>query len=677
MSSRLIPNTIDAAVLADELARFRVVDSAVLADLLAEFSGSGPAALVEFLVNRDVLTPFQADRVLAGEIGMLALGPFRLTSPAGPGTFGPVFSATHKDKPGELFRVRVFPLRSLWRARQAKQLARALAKCPHPAIVPPTDADSANGYHYFVWPHAEGQSLPDRVAARPLSAGETVGMLAHLADALHACHVRKVTHGALTPRAVLLAPDGLPRLLDLGAGAVLAANLAEDESLLDTMSAAVAVGEVMEYAAPEYATDPTPTPANDQYALGAIGYFALCGLPPFPELSATEQLAAKQTTAPTPLNLVNPAIPVELAAIIGRMLSPSPADRFPSLDAVHDHLAALAMPLDVPRSRMSEHTPKLKPEYLPLSQLRERREPHEPGRSSGSVQWPTPGSGIALLPSRDDSDASVTFELPDLVPEEVAPSPTIEPMGTPSLNVPETQSPQSSGSQVTPGLAPSPVPLLTPGSPTSSPVAPAPHTASTDGQQMAKFPKQDAPDPRKGVEPPVHYHTETCGTDDTTAREGDDRPLTDSVRWKKLKRSLLFWKAATDVIQVSVYGPAAIVPGLQAKVSVYLHTPDSAESVRTLSRAFHHDSELIGTGYVAKEVAREAKLEVHLSVVNAGVTKSLFTLVWRGQPYRVVFDLHVPWEAPSGAAPGLVSIGLDNIRIGKTEFRLNMLPRKA
>jgi serine/threonine kinase PknH len=132
-----------------------------------------------------------------------------------------------------------------------------------------------------------------------------------------------------------------------------------------------------------------------------------------------------------------------------------------------------------------------------------------------------------------------------------------------------------------------------------------------------------------------------------------------------------------DVLRVSVYGQAFVAPGQQTKVSVFLHTPETTDSVRTLSRAFHHDSELIGSGYVAREVSRECVLGVHLSVANAGVSKSLMTLTWRGQPHRLVFDLHVPWESPSGAAPGLVSIGRDNIRIGKIEFRLTLLPREG
>src|SRR5215471_11504845 len=141
MSSPVAANTLDAAVLADELARHRVVDSSRLSDLLVEFPGGSAVALAEFLVSHGVLSAFQAERALAGAARWLTLGPYRLTSEANPGTFGPVYAAAHRDKPGE-FRLRMFPLRSLWRARQAKQLARSLAATPHPVVVPLIDADS-------------------------------------------------------------------------------------------------------------------------------------------------------------------------------------------------------------------------------------------------------------------------------------------------------------------------------------------------------------------------------------------------------------------------------------------------------------------------------------------------------------------------------------------------------
>ena len=188
-------------------------------------------------------------------------------------------------------------------------------------------------------------------------------------------------------------------------------------------------------------------------------------------------------------------------------------------------------------------------------------------------------------------------------------------------------------------------------------------------------------DPRLSAPTPVQWHTaeeSDDGPDPSQPEQGrpNDKSV-DSVLWKKVKRNLLFRQTATDTVRVSVFGPAAVAPGRSVKLAVYLHTPDAGASVRTLSRAFQHDAELIGAGYLAREVARESELAVHMSVANAGVAKTLFRCEWRGQPLRIGFDLHVPWESPEGDAPGLVSVGLNNVRIGKIEFRLNVLPRKA
>jgi serine/threonine kinase PknH len=720
MSSLLAANTVDAAALADELARFRVIDPKRLTDLLSDFSGGGPVALAEYLVHRGVLTTFQADRALAGESRAIVLGPYRLTDLAGVGAFGPVFAASRRDKPGE-FRLRVFPLRSLWKAREAKQVARTLAIVQHPAVIALLDADSANGFHYLVWPHVEGEPLTERVElSGPLTPRETIGLLAHLADALHACHVRKIVHGALTPRSIVLDRNGLPRLLELGAGAILAANLADEESLLDTLSGSIAATEILKFAAPEFVADPSGTPATDQYALGAIGYFALTGEPPFATASLTDWLAAKVTDKPYPLSDVNAAIPTDLAGIIDRMLRPNPEDRFSGLDEVQDQLAGIAGGAGL----VAEPSPTVdatSPECLPLFAHR------DPSRSGGSVSWSTPPSGIADLPTRDESDASITFELPPPIPEsappikcrtdkailpdEVVAVPSSRSLDTPSLGVHETEptryqeypgntreagflqrelevpinsSPLHDESQIDATSPSSPAARMSPAQSEdlhmSKPVWPDPF-AGSNGSTMP--PKTRTPvDPRKGAYTPVHYHTETVDeeaglSDPGQTATSDDRPVTDSVLWKKVKRNLLFWQKPMDVLRVSVFGPASIAPGQSAKVSVFLHTPEATDSVRTLSRAFHHDSELIGSGYVAQEVTRETALGVHLSVANAGVSKSLLTLIWRGQPHRLVFDLHVPWESPSGPAPGLVSVGRDNVRIGKIEFRLTLLPRKG
>lgn len=650
----VVANPVDAATLADELARFRVVDSSRLTELLAEFTGSDAASLAEFLVQRGALNAFQAERSLAGGARWLNLGSYKLTGETNQGTFGPVYRAVHRDQPGIEFRLRMFPLRSLWRARQAKQIARTLAAPPHPSIVPLVDADSANGLHYLVWPHSDGTTLAGRVSPnQPLPVNETVGLLIHLSNALHACHLLGVAHGTITPQAIILGSDGLPLLLEHGAGAILAENLAAGESLLDTLSATVAMENVLEFAAPEFIASPgPPTPSADQYALGAVAYFALTGHSPYPAETRTDQLTAKLTRSPTPLAEVNSAVPTILAAIIDRMLSPVPGERYPNLAEVRNQLTILD---GWPTPPVSPGPTSVDTVLMPPRPARRGR-PEEP--KSSEVQPPS-RSGDEKPKSSDETPGQAAC-------------------GT------KTDRPLP---------PPMPTPIT---APAKSPSPPRPVSPKLEDPAMAKLaqpepvgsgnvPKPPKRDPRKGIGSPIHYHTETPpdpssglmpGLPEASLDPGEP-PLTDSVLWKKFKRSILFWKGTQDVVQVSVFGPPTLTSGQPAKVSVYLHTPEASDSVNTLCRAFHHDAVMIGTGYLNREVTREEELGVHFTVANAGVAKSLQTFLWRGQPHRMVFDLHVPWESPGGPAPGVVSVGVNNVRIGKVEFRLLLSSRKS
>jgi len=652
------PNVTETAALADELVRLKLVDVGRMNELLAEFSSGSPSTLLEFLIARRILTHFQAEMVISGKGRFLSLGPYRVIDRGGFGTFGEVFLATRRDRPGSVYRLSLFPLRSLWRARQIKQLVRSLSDSPHRGVVSPADIDSANGYHYIVWPHTAGQSLVERVTSGgPLPCGQVAGLLAHLAEALLACHGRNISHGALSPHVVQLTSDGLPRLLELGAGAVLASELGSAERMLDTLSCAFALHEVLEYAAPEFAVDPTPQPLADQFALGAIGYFAVTGRPPFPGCHLSERLAARASDHAPPLNRVDPAIPAGFSAVIARMLAPGPADRFADLDEARHLLVNLAT--SAPEEPTEEAVPA---PPVPLWKACDPIRPELPAASPTQLPPEFPpvvtGSGVLASATRDDSDASVNFDLPEEEQE-----PRIDPLPTPlPLAVVPAETPKLPDHAAQPArpVASSEVRIgATRGKPDPGP-----------GQHRDLVPS----DPRKEVRSPIQYHTES-GTAGEQLAEELPEPPPPSVFWKKLKRNILFWRPPTQALQVSVFGPAHVVPGQSTILSVYVHTTDSQETVRTLSRVFHQDAELLGTGLLAEEVPLQAELAVHLGIANAGVSQSLLRMTWRGQPHRSVFELHVPWEAPGGPSPGLVSVGRNNVRIGKIEFFLPILPR--
>ncbi|MBN9522989.1 hypothetical protein J0H58_31500, partial [bacterium] len=144
----------------------------------------------------------------------------------------------------------------------------------------------------------------------------------------------------------------------------------------------------------------------------------------------------------------------------------------------------------------------------------------------------------------------------------------------------------------------------------------------------------------------------------------------ESEVWRRVRQTVMFWKPATDAVRVHVYGPPTAARSEAPRLTVFLFQPAAADSVATLARAFDHTAVLLGTGTLAREVGRREVLAVHLAVAGVSVTTPLRAVKWQGNPCRAEFDLLVSWEAPLGTATGVVSVGRDQVRIGKTEFPL-------
>jgi len=664
----------NASALADELARFRLVPLDRIARLMAEFPGGGALLLAEFLVTQGQLTPFQAERVLAGQAKSLNVGPYCLLEPHHVGVFGPIFRARR----GEVeFAVRVLPLRSLWQAKQAKQLLRTFALLSNvPAVVPLVDADSASGSHYLAWPLTSGELLADRIQNRgPLPMPEVLDLLMRLTSALAACHARQIVHGLMTPLTVCLDERGLPQILEVGAGMLLAQNLASDDSLFDTMSASLAVAGALEFASPEWIASPAnPAPAMDQYSIGAIGYHALTGASP-----ALGPRVKSQTV-----------LPAELGPIIERMLQADPAARFLDLDAARAALAAVARPTPT-------EAPKSQP---PISKAAERIEPLN-GEPVKQVPLPElrlpPIEPIREPVARDDSAGSIHFDLPEALeyespvgmfgPHAARETPPPAPRITAKFRAPETPPTVKPRSKV---LEPAPPSTVKPRSKVLEPAPPS--TVKPRSKVLEPVPtpppeEDDDPPPSElsNASPPPMLLPATPlahGRQDAATARPASKYVTGGGTpklgfWQRLKQRICFWKTFGDKVQVSVFGPAHVAHSESPRLTVFLHAPAVAASVATLARAFHHDSVLLGSSLLTHPVTRGTPLDVHVALTYTPVANPLGGLSWQGQPQRLTYDFVVPWEAPIGATKGVVSVGRREVRIGKVEFRLTIRGRNG
>jgi hypothetical protein len=194
---------------------------------------------------------------------------------------------------------------------------------------------------YFVMEYLPHGSLEKRLGDGPLPAEEAVALARDVAVALVHAHGKGIFHCDLKPANVLLDLDGRPRLADFG------------QSRL-THEQAPALGTLF-YMAPEQADlAAIPDARWDVYALGALLYHTLTGLPPLgdvPESAVLRRSASLEHRLACYRQLVQVAPRPEahrkvsgvdraLAEIVDRCLAPEPSRRYPNPQAVVEALDA-------------------------------------------------------------------------------------------------------------------------------------------------------------------------------------------------------------------------------------------------------------------------------------------------------------------------------------------------
>jgi serine/threonine-protein kinase len=166
-------------------------------------------------------------------------------------------------------------------------------------------------------------------------------ILSQLAGALSEAHAAGLIHRDVKPANVMLCERGgmldVVKVLDFGLSQSLdgqGVGHGDHQRLVGTPL----------YLSPEALTSPESLDArSDLYALGAVGYFLLTGVPPFCGANVLEVCEQHLHDAPTsPSERVATPIPRELEALVMRCLSKSPDQRPASAASLQAALGPLA-----------------------------------------------------------------------------------------------------------------------------------------------------------------------------------------------------------------------------------------------------------------------------------------------------------------------------------------------
>ena len=239
--------------------------------------------------------------------------------------------------------------------------ARATSALSHPNIATIYDIESYQGRPFIVMELLEGQNLMQRIRERPMSVDEMLDVGIQIADALDAAHTQGIIHRDIKPGNVFINPRGQVKVLDFGLAKLVdqplpervgpgatrmqaRAGVATDEETPKPDEPLTSMGVIAGtsfYMSPEQIRNEELDVRSDLFSLGVLLYEMATSKRPFQESNNVLTLAAILDKKPVSPLTLNPKLPEEFEAIIGKALEKDRAKRYQTAAEMRADLQAL------------------------------------------------------------------------------------------------------------------------------------------------------------------------------------------------------------------------------------------------------------------------------------------------------------------------------------------------
>lgn len=200
--------------------------------------------------------------------------------------------------------------------------AQAAAALIQANIVQIHEVGELDGLHFIAQEYVRGQNLRQYLnrhqVVEPILA---VSIMRQAAAALNKAAEQGVIHRDIKPENIMLTPGGEVKVTDFGLARVM------DDTRTDLTQIGITMGTPL-YMSPEQAEGGPVDSRSDLYSLGITAWHMLAGRPPFQAETALA-IAVQHVKQDLPdLASLRPDLMPELVAIVEKLASKQPADRF-------------------------------------------------------------------------------------------------------------------------------------------------------------------------------------------------------------------------------------------------------------------------------------------------------------------------------------------------------------